>query len=273
MRYILGIITFLAGCSSEQDGDTNPPKDNKSNNTPILAVDVRMPALRADDGADCFEGDRVVLSGGDLVAMTDRIVVADVTDVRVVETFAEASSLEDGLSRCAAPAVRLTLRVEATVVENLHGTGETLSFTIGAEQLTAWTSHPRYRFNDRWLPDESAFQGEPLPQIQTTEELGWTGESGLQAGQRLLLLLNDNGGLTPTVFPIGEVSEDDVVDFQALDIPTACLSLPTAFQGGTLETIRASLQEPRVATDWESFEYPAETMSHCAESLSGPDHL
>lgn len=268
MKHVVWVLAILAGCSTDRKENDHQINNGGANNTPpALAVDVRLPKIQGEDGADCFDGDRVVLSGGDLVAMTDRIVVADLTDVRVIDAFAEASSLEDGLSRCAESDVRLTLEVRAKVVENLHGTGDSFSFTIGPEEHIAWTSHPRFRFNDQWLPDESAYQGEPLPRIQTTEDLGWTGETGVQAGQRLVLFLTDNAGLTPTVFPMGEVGDDEVVHFQTLDLPSACLSMPAAFQGGTLEEIRTSLQELRVAIEWDKFSYPASQMNFCAQGL------
>jgi len=266
-RVLVLSIVLLSACSNddgtEQQGNNVADASNDAATNNVIAQDVRLPAFSPGNG--CLpEDNQAELSGGDLVAMTDRIVVVDVTQVGIADSFAEASSLEDGLTRCDKVAVSLTLKVHASVVEILHLIGEVLIFMIGAGQTLNWASQPRYLFNELWLPDESAFNGEPEPQILTSAELGWTGDTGLQAGQRLVLFLNDNGGLTPTVFPMGEVGDDGVISFQGLDLPSTCLSLPASFQGMTVEALKAALLEP---TDRGAFPYPASTSNFCAEAL------
>lgn len=133
--------------------------------------------------------------------------------------------------------------------------------------MNDWESQPRFLSQDRWSPDESAYHGDPWPQIQTTDTLGWTGTTGLQAGQRLLVFLNDRDGWTPGPFPLGEVDADNNVHFQSTQF--YCFGLPSAFQDASVDKIRAALSDEPIIKDVDSVSVlSAGTTVYCAHDLN-----
>lgn len=218
------IIVFLVvgalGCSN--NGDSPSPQNR----------DLKLPASSIDHSI-CEEQDKRYLSGGDVDEVAQRIVVGEVSSI----TFLEV----DDRTGCTQTSYSWTLRVGVQISQALKGEGGEIFVNLRPEFLT-WASSPIRREGDTWLPDWPN-----SPSLEVSDELGWSGDSGLQVGQEVALFLMETNGVLHTgkmpwanysagqlTFPINEVG--------------GCKYLPESWHDGvTLDELEADLKNEPVA--------------------------
>ncbi len=242
---VLGVMMIIGACDSASDRSKPPTFD------PIDET-AELPSA-SSERSFCNEGTDV--SGGDLMASADRIVVGTVTKVEVVEEVSPPDF------RCAPENTAWTLRVTMDVSENLKGEGNTVEF-IGFFQYSDWSSRPMHLLDGIWWTWDMGEQ--QSPKLQMSETLGWTEDAAVQPGQKLLVFLWNNQGLGPQRMPLAKVDAQENVHFQGPDVAGFCLNFPANYADADLTTIRASLADAAIATaSATEFSEPTLTTSLC----------
>lgn len=174
----------------------------------------------------CDEGDILQTTGGDFYEMSDRIVFGEVSAVEVVP---------DGVQEdCNPSTYSWMLKVSLNVQSNFKGDGDSLDVYMNPSGLY-WDSIAIYRHNGRWLPDQDVV-------VQVLEDLGYSGETGIQVGQELLVFTQqtDAGWHSGArVVPLAE-RVDGLLTFQTESF--GCVEFPESLQTPfTLETLAQEL--------------------------------
>lgn len=234
------LLILSTGCA---DSTEDPPQQ------PMYEGELALPTVNADSvGCD----QEPAFGGGDLMREFDRIALGTISRIEVEEElnhpFDECS---DGIS--------WTLHIHVDVDENFKGDGDSLVFSIGVSTTEGWPSTPAHYRGGRWTPGGA-------PEIQLTSDFGWTGDSGLQVGQDLFLMLYDRpNGLTPFAAPIGQLVDGEI-QFNSNVFGVFCVELHEDLLAGlSVDEMRQELTTPERAPDRSSpFEnFDAEERSFC----------
>lgn len=213
---LLTMFVIIVGCS-----------DDTTTTTPVYGTVSSLPEYCTI--ASCA-GD-FQLSGGDLVAFSDRIVAGRISEIAFV------TEISGDVPNCSANSYNWTLKVSIAVDENLKGTGDILDVLIRPERV-GWCSVPTKKVDGGWLPD----YGQP-PAAQVSSDLGWTKDSGLQVGQEILVFAraDDQGVFATAEVPWGLIAENHIT-FQSPTLVGDCVSLPVGFESNpSLDDIRTAL--------------------------------
>ncbi|MEZ4462229.1 MAG: hypothetical protein R3E66_21410 [bacterium] len=191
-----------------------------------------------------------------MMRSADRIVVGTITDVTVNQELTDQN--------CPIENVDWTLRVQMDVAENLKGEGNRVEFYLGSfQQYGFWRSWPLHYADGQWWPGQDVVW-------QMSDTLGWSDETGLEPGQKILAFLWDNGGYHPQFMPLGQVADDGSVTFQSKGLPGTCLTLSSEFLSGNLDAIKSNLKNPPIADPkWTEFNGSAWTRSGCTILTDG----
>jgi hypothetical protein len=234
----LALVVGLVACSnasSDENATNNQGVDAGQDAAEQLVFDTNLPLPSVSGDASCEEVPD--FTGGDLRYAMDRIVVGTVTSIDV-------APFQNGEFVCPT-AAQLTLVVKMDVEENLLGEGDMVEFFLNPNRtLDSWSSRPRYRTADgTWVG--SGRNSQNPPPVRVSENLGWTDKFGIYPGQRLVVMLYDEGGLNPGSFPLGVAKADGTVVFQEMTEDFLCINLPEAFSGtSTIDAIRDELAKP-----------------------------
>ncbi len=242
----IGLISVI-GCNSSEPASQDTP------NIPTPPQEtVKLPS--SSDDAFCEE--EIALSGGDLMASADRIVVGRVVSIDVVDKFWEIAT------PCPPEAIYWSLRVKLDVSDNLKGVGDTVEFLLSDQpQLALWDTAPLHKKDGKWLPT-----GMGEPKLNVTETLAWNGTTGITLDQELIVFLWEiSGEHGPLSMPLGQRDVDGRFQFQADNLPGTCAKLPSSFQGATLSEIQSLMNKPALVdpSRWV-FNSRIETFSSCA---------
>ncbi|QED30080.1 hypothetical protein FRD01_23155 [Microvenator marinus] len=217
---ILFLLVGALGCSN--NGDSPSPQNRE----------LKLPSSSIDHSI-CEDEDKRYLSGGDVDEVVQRIVVGEVSSISFLEV--------DDRTGCAETSYSWTLRVGVQISQALKGESGEIFVNVRPEYLT-WASLPIRREGAVWLPEWPN-----SPAIEVSDELGWSGDTGLQVGQEVVLFLMETNGVLHTgKMPWGNHSAGQVT-FPINEVG-GCKYLPESWHDGvTLEELEADLQGDLVA--------------------------
>lgn len=217
---IVFLVLGAIGCSN----GGGPPNDRP--------LELRLPDFNGVSSI-CEEDEKRFLSGGDVNAVVERIVIGEVSSIEFLE-------IEDGID-CTRSSHTWTLRVGVQTTQALKGEGGEIMVNMQPKFL-GWASEPMRRTDSTWLPEWP-----DSPKIEVSDELGWSNETGLQVGQVVALFLKETDGVLHTGrMPWGEYSEGRII-FPINEVG-GCKYLPKSWHDGvTLAELEADLRSDLVA--------------------------
>ncbi|QED27444.1 hypothetical protein FRD01_09365 [Microvenator marinus] len=249
----LAIVLFgVLGCQPPESGG------EPSN---VTEQEISLPGTNAS--SSCIEVTQI--TGGDLMALADRIAVGEVRDIQFVDELRTLDGRHDPAEgECRPLLYTWTIKVSLDVSQNIKGSGDTLDLYLTPKNLL-WRSLPLQKVEGQWKPELE-------PAIELSSTLAWTETSGVQVGQELLVFsAEDQSGASGIVFPMAQRTDDGTWAFQHQ--PLECDELP--------ENLRASFELQTLETELESdatgrFDYELSrrddlvTMVH-SYCITGPD--
>ncbi len=251
MRFSTSVIFLfvsltLLGC------DRNP-ETLKSNPN----IEMALPNVSTADS--CIESDMIEFSGGDLLRVSDRVVVGTVTDVIVKREMTHP------IAQCDPETVTWSIDIEMEVDTNIKGSGDTVVFGLGSESSWSWSSRPISKIDGKWRPSTATRT------IEVSQELAWTGDTGVQPGQRILaFLVGVPGSYSNVDYPLAEVTDNGVL-FQSETVAGSCVKLSSSLiNAKTVSDLRSAMQEPQLYPQAPAPHtgFTGETRSHCLLSSS-----
>lgn len=260
MNFCALLLAFTVGC---QENETPQKPTGPVENQPEV-VKLGLPAVHG--AAHCNPNSRI--TGGDMAALADRVVIGDITAVEFVEVLEKKDGAGDpSQNECNVDQYYWTLKVTIDNVENIKGTGASFDVYITPHEAL-WASVPMRLVNNVWLPKWPGH----TPAVQVTDELAWSEVSGIQVGQRVLLFTDeDRLGHTRTVLPWA-LEEDGQFAFQESQID--CEEYPSAFhQPFSRETLEGELSTPTQGIAVNPFDtLLTPVTSYCmSRVVDGPD--
>lgn len=186
------------GCQENDSPDsTAAPSvqlDSSNNSTATPLARLQLPGSSLID--HCVSGKQI--TGGDLMAFADRIVVGEVVSIEFVEEFQKMDGRHvPSDDECRPSSYTWALKINLDVNQNLKGTGDGLVVYVTPEELN-WDSLPMRRVNGDWLPAWPDHN----PAVELSDDFAWTESGGIQEGQTLLLFtLENQAGISRTIAP------------------------------------------------------------------------
>ncbi len=171
----LAISVLTAGCDSEE-ADPSPP-----------LAPLKLPMNQGFDGGDCEPTD---LTLHDVNYLSDLVVVGTISKIEVVRDEIVARGVPTTPEECNPGSQKWATRVTMGNLEIVRGesTTGTVEFILDYDRTKQWQSLAMTKVNDEWVP------GWVEPTIELSETFAWSGDTGLQPGQRLGVFLEQNDG-------------------------------------------------------------------------------